>query len=1596
MKMTPSARQIAHSPIMPVRVLNISTFDRLSGNTAFASEIIGRYRVSGETDLPSVDFVYQEMAAQEAAEGITELSTLITTINNIRYNVNILNQSYMQRYYLTLQSRCEMLIEQLESNIQAAGAISRYKEIYREVTSDSYMPQESRIFDGHMRDEAAWAGVSNRTLRRDVRASDSAETENLSAEPPHPASGRLTQQIPMIRNMRFASQWTSESARQFFWRVQRASEPERDIILQSAGTSSIVELGNRLRDMTEIRFRSFLRDLSGTVTARMESIASDAAQEERHRLGLYAAASDGHTETEENAASDEIAAKGKKSEGAEILRLIRENESDLYSGREAVLDYLKENSAAIDENGGTERNVSGANKEDSSPEPPKSSVAGEVRISKPSSADEAGEKRDDSENGEKKSSGAGRGGSTLRQALADLRAARDNRSIAESISRIVRDMPAGQWTQMIDGLRDEAASHPEAARLLNVLYLRREEENAAGNVHLRHAEGNAAGNVHLRHAEGNDAENVHLGHAEGNTAEHEGASDAGAKAYDDVRDDMEMERGTASAGSSDRLGASAESADVTKAAGSSGRTEASAEAADITKAAGSSDKTGAAAEAAGIRMSAQKAALIELLSSADADNIGIILGIEKRILQSEIFGGMDVSEEISEIERLEAAPELVYKTSVGEASRQPDDSGEEPTNRSQEHEPDKAADIQPAHNGEGVINNRSIAESISRIVLDMPAGQWTQMLDGLRDEEASYPEAARLLNVYLRRAEENVAGNVHLRHAEGNAAGNPHLRHAEENTAEHEGASDAGAKAYGDIRDDMEMERGTASAGSSDRLEASAESTDVIKAAGSSDRTEATAESTDITKAAGSSGRTEAAAEAAGIRMSAQKAALIELLSSADADNISIILGIEKRILQSEIFDGMDVSEEISEIERLEAAPELVYKASAGEASRQPDDGGEEAAESAVRHERSPGLVYKTSAGEASRQSADSVEEPAKPAVRYGSTNADDHGIYPSEVSAAPGSKETALHRPGGDFDEGETGTAESIARELERLSPQEWELFTERLSIRENEKRANEQDYPRELPGRLTAGYPRLHMSEKAETGAVLREVLEADRQSDESDGEGTLQQPEMMHIIRDNQPVADGIAQSILDMAPGQWAEFKAKLTQIASDDPRAGDIVEQCFERAERLNVTREETEADSSGRTTASNVRMSSEKAAFLEMFSDIKSSDIPVMLSIEKDILQSSIFAGVDVSEELSRIDQLEKTPELALIYRKDNEADTAENPMEAAGQKRAAGSNGIETTEARVHENIAGIITDALQDMHEELDVRRYVYAGERNIYRSNYNRLMLREMSSEAARNAAVSASSDALASGRMTGTAPSESLTDRRMSDSATSAQRAAGTAQSVLEILRGSRVGINEASGLAGALGEGARSSAGTIYTAGVGGRVGVRGSVTGASGIAGADGVPGANGTDGAGGAPGASGANADMEYIMQSARDPEYDDYQIPNIVINAPSVRASQEEDEAGRRVSEETIQRTETTVKDINFITRTQSTQERAMHTAQTDLKNAMDTLSRHQTEIDKLKISEKRFAGYADRMTNASIRGDVMRDIAARLRMERLRSGM
>ena len=91
-----------------------------------------------------------------------------------------------------------------------------------------------------------------------------------------------------------------------------------------------------------------------------------------------------------------------------------------------------------------------------------------------------------------------------------------------------------------------------------------------------------------------------------------------------------------------------------------------------------------------------------------------------------------------------------------------------------------------------------------------------------------------------------------------------------------------------------------------------------------------------------------------------------------------------------------------------------------------------------------------------------------------------------------------------------------------------------------------------------------------------------------------------------------------------------------------------------------------------------------------------------------------------------------------------------------------------------------------------------------------------------------------------------------------------------------------------------------------------------------------------------------------------------------------------------------ETVRRVESTVRDIEFVTRTQSTQDQQIRETQTDLTRMLERLDEHQREIDSLKQSERQFAGYADTMTRAAVRGDIMQDIASRLRMERLRSGI
>ncbi len=587
MKMMPSARQIARTSLLPVRVLNIGTFDRLSGNTAFASEIIARYEPAGETDLPSVDFVYQEMAEQDALDGITELSTLITTINSIRYNVNILNQSYMSRYYLTLQSRCELLMQRLEANIHAAGALTQYRQIYRDVIRAEYVPADRDSFGARMSEAAARAGISV----TDTRISR--------------MRGRRAAGIPMIRDMRFASEWRSQSARQFFWRVQRAPKAQQDIILQSAGAGSLITLSDELRGMSELRFRHFVRNLSQRTTARIAQAADEVVAQERlrsagivgrgvdadriaGRIGAEGESSETTDAQGQDAShyADRAAAAGdetKDSIGRAILGLLREHRAenpeaasdagvrayagatgsdmdDQYPGRAAVLQYLR---AYMTGEAEADAQTKDAVRQDFDTD--KSADA--ARIGR--GTEQAGDAGTVGDAG--KAVHMPREDSLLSAALRDTRIVQENQPVVESIARSILDMPQTQWIQFQSELEDLGKEHPQARELLDVYFQKAEQIHVAGRPAASPADGTGAESVPGIYG---------------------------------ISPDME----------------------------------------------------------ANIRMSAQKSAFLEMLRDIHTGGTESMLSVERLMLESDIFSEADTGEEMAEIARLESMPELTYRT----------------------------------------------------------------------------------------------------------------------------------------------------------------------------------------------------------------------------------------------------------------------------------------------------------------------------------------------------------------------------------------------------------------------------------------------------------------------------------------------------------------------------------------------------------------------------------------------------------------------------------------------------------------------------------------------------------------------------------------------------------------------------------------------------------------------------------------------------------------------------------------------------------------------------------------------------------------------
>ena len=237
----------------------------LQASSAFADAIIAKYTASEGLDLPSAAFVYPENAS-DAAETMDRLSAQLITLNRIRVQMNVYNQRWLHQFALSLHSSCRMLLRQLNISGSAfpgsasQASVRELEHVLRELGENkTETTQEEtilRILTAASRGNGARERYMSRLYMRLQESGKGAGesrqellyragTELLLLKDPGSASGSV------------GNGWALEAARQFFWRVQRAPEQERKLLLQASGYGTIVSLERALQSMNSTQFRRF-------------------------------------------------------------------------------------------------------------------------------------------------------------------------------------------------------------------------------------------------------------------------------------------------------------------------------------------------------------------------------------------------------------------------------------------------------------------------------------------------------------------------------------------------------------------------------------------------------------------------------------------------------------------------------------------------------------------------------------------------------------------------------------------------------------------------------------------------------------------------------------------------------------------------------------------------------------------------------------------------------------------------------------------------------------------------------------------------------------------------------------------------------------------------------------------------------------------------------------------------------------------------------------------------------------------------------------------------------------------------------------------
>lgn len=264
-------------PVLGLRHLKLSS--RAAFIDSFVQRIMEKYHLENEDRLPSASFVYYQPFWQGDEQGkLAWLAQALLTLN--RFSSLSIRHSYEFRYYTMLRMQCEQLFSSFYLNPFQNHVLGELRQTYQTVLSrfDRVVPEEKgeiqriREQKEQERTEQVLLKVQKQiggvpaffVLDRGTRKAEVSEQNPRMVYP-----GNIFLPAKRLRpGMGFI--WKSEQAKRFFWRVQRASFSERELILNALDVRTLSGLMSMLKQVKEEKWEDISRQIQDRIQLYLE------------------------------------------------------------------------------------------------------------------------------------------------------------------------------------------------------------------------------------------------------------------------------------------------------------------------------------------------------------------------------------------------------------------------------------------------------------------------------------------------------------------------------------------------------------------------------------------------------------------------------------------------------------------------------------------------------------------------------------------------------------------------------------------------------------------------------------------------------------------------------------------------------------------------------------------------------------------------------------------------------------------------------------------------------------------------------------------------------------------------------------------------------------------------------------------------------------------------------------------------------------------------------------------------------------------------------------------------------------------------------